>query len=96
MYTYTFNVTTLQAGQLRKYGDSFYTYEVSSSLNEHTVKNFCMNVLQHAFEKEDMPNAFAGEVLEFKKLTENNKGKKWNEPMVDEIYSYKVRSLYTD
>lgn len=95
MKTYKFDVKTIEAGQRQSYGDSFYAYEVSSIEQEWDVKNFCMKVLKPSYEKKDMPNPFAGQLLEFKKITNNNEGKSFLDAREVETYSYKVRTEYT-
>jgi hypothetical protein len=94
MKTYQFNVETIEAGQRKSYGDSFYSYKVTSTENEWDVKNFCTKVLKSSCEKKDMPDPFAGELLEFKKITNNNDGKLFSEAKESEIFSYKVRIEY--
>ena len=93
---YQFKVKTIECGQRRSYGDSYYTYEVESYRSEQTVKAFCMNVLKPSYEKKDMPNPFAGELLEFKKITNSNKDKAPFENDDPEIYRYSVKCMYTD
>jgi hypothetical protein len=95
MSEFNFKVETKQAGQKRKYGDSFYHYEVISIHPEHQVNEFCTNVLMKSYKKKDMPNPFAGELLEFKKITDNNKDKGFFDDRKEETYSYKVRCEYT-
>jgi len=90
---YIFKVKTITAGQPRKYADSFYHYEVTSTRPEYMVKAFCMNVLRKSYEKKDMPNAFSGQLIEFKKITDNNEIQLFGkEP---ETYLYKTTELYT-
>lgn len=79
---YTFEVERLESGQRGSYQDSYYRYEVVSELSEYIVKRFCMNVLQPSYERKNMPNPFAGELLEFKKIDDNK-------------YYYSTKSLYT-
>lgn len=95
MKTYQFNVETIEAGQRQSYGDSYYVYKVTSNEQEWDIKNFCMKVLKPSYEKKDMPNPFAGELLEFKKITNNNEGKSFLDAKESETYSYKVRTEYT-
>lgn len=95
MKTYQFNVETIEAGQRKSYGDSYYTYKITSSENEMFVKNFCTKVLKPSYEKKDMPDPFVGELLEFKKITNNNEGKSFFDAKESETYSYKVRTEYT-
>jgi len=95
MKSYKFNVETIEAGQRKSYGDSYYTYKVISTENEWDVKNFCMSVLKKSYEKKDMPDPFSGELLEFNKITNNNEGKSFLDSREEETYSYKVRTMYT-
>lgn len=92
---YQFKVKTIECGQRRSYGDSYYTYEVESDRSVNEVRAFCMNVLKPSYEKKDMPNPFAGELLEFKKITNNNKDKAPFENDDPEIYRYSVKCMYT-
>jgi hypothetical protein len=94
-YTISFEIETIQAGQKQSYGDSYYTYKVTSTSSEQEVKGFCMNSLRISYKKEDMPDPFAGELLEFKKLTDNNEGKGFLDSREPETYSYKTRNIYT-
>lgn len=93
--TYNFEVKSLEAGQRGKYQDSFYSYEVTSTRSEQEVRRFCMKVLRRSHEPKHMPNAFAGKLLEFKKLTDNNKGKSMLAPKEPETYLYRTTELYT-
>lgn len=95
MKEYKFNVETIESGQRKSYGDSFYTYKVTSTEPEWVVKTFCTKVLKPSFEKKDMPDPFYGELLEFKKITNNNEGKSFTDKKEPETYSYKVRTEYT-
>jgi hypothetical protein len=95
-FEYLFKVKTLEAGQRGRYQDSYYSYEVTSNCTEYKVKQFCMNVLQKSYEKKDMPNPFAGELLEFKKLTDNNKNVDMFNSTKEETYLYKTKELYCD
>ena len=88
---YSFDVEVIEEGQRQSYGDSFYTYKVSSLEPEYRVKEFCKGVLKMSYPKNEMPDPFAGELLEFKKITSN--GKDSFSSM--ETYSYKVRTEYT-
>ena len=90
MKDYSFQVETIEAGQRKSYGDSFYAYKVTSSQPKYVVEAFCTNVLKRSYKKEDMPSPFDGELLEFKTLNDlagSSKG------IV--TYSYKVRTEYT-
>jgi len=92
---YIFEVEVLEAGQRKSYGDSYYSYSVSSERPEREVKLFCMNVLNRSFIPSEMPNPFAGKLLEFKKITDNNKDKSFMDKREVEIYSYKLSNEYT-
>ena len=83
---YNFDVKCLESGQRKSYGDSYYSYEVTSSQYENVVKSFCMNVLDKAYKFEDMPHPFAGKLLEFKVISESGDNK---------TYSYKLSKEYT-
>lgn len=78
---YHFKVKTIEAGQRRKYGDSYYHFEVEdlseSGLHEAIVKNFCMSFLQPAKSREAKREWHESYVTEFKKVG-------------DRKYSYKV------
>ena len=93
-YDYNFHIERLEAGQRGKYQDSYYHYKVTSKRPENEIKRFCMNVLKESYERKDMPNAFAGELLVFKKLTKNTGDGFFAQPQ-PETYEYKVRYLYT-
>lgn len=95
MQTYKFDVETIESGQRRPYEDSYYSYKVISNEPEYIVKTFCMKVLKSSYKKEDMPNPFAGELLEFKKITNNNEGRDYLDEIKPETYSYKVKTEYT-
>lgn len=95
MKEYLFEVNTIEAGQRKSYGDSFYHYEVTSNLNEYQVKLFCTKFLKPSYEKKDMPDPFSGELLEFSKITNNNEGKNIFDKREKESYRYKVRTEYT-
>lgn len=89
---YVFDVEVKESGQRRSYGDSYYSYFVTSKHEPWMVKSFCMKVLKQSYPKADMPTPFSGELLLFKKITNNNEtllgGK-------EETYEYKVRCEYT-
>ncbi len=91
----SFDVETLEAGQRGKYQDSYYHYRVTTAQEEHVTKAFCMNVLERSYAKADMPNWASGELLEFKRVTDNNKDRPWTEPRLPETYEYRTRSAYT-
>lgn len=93
MTEYLFEIETIESGQKRKYSDSYYTYKITSNRPEHEVKAFCMNVLRKSYPKDKMPNAFACELLSFKKITNNNKGNLFGKEK--ETYEYKTTELYT-
>jgi len=92
---YVFEVETLEAGQKKSYGDSYYSYNITSDRPEREVKLFCMNVLNESYILSEMPNPFAGKLLEFKKITNNNKDKPFFEKQECETYSYKLSNEYT-
>ena len=92
---YKFEVKQFESGQRRKYGDSYYTYEVTSDRPEYEVKKFCMCVLKQSYLKGDMVDPFCGELLEFTNITNNNEGKSILNNRVEDTYSYKVRYLST-
>lgn len=83
---YNFEVDIKESGQRKSYGDSYYTYEVTSDRHEHEVKNFCTNVLKKSYEHKNMPDPFAGRILEFKKISSDGERN---------TYSYKVKTEYT-
>lgn len=94
--SYLFEVECKEAGQRRRYGDSFYQYEVVSNRSEREVREFCINVLHKSYE-DIMPNPFAGEFLFFQKITDNNKGKSdIFDKREKETYLYKMKEAYTD
>ncbi len=95
MKNYNFDVETIEAGQRGPYQDSYYSYKVTSKEAEYTIKSFCTKVLQPSYPKAEMPDPFVGELLEFKKITNNNEGKSWMDEKEPETYSYKVRNEYT-
>ncbi len=90
---YIFNVKCLAAGQKAPYQDRFYSYEVTSDRLEHEVKAFCMHVLRKSYPKDKMPNPFAGELLEFRNLT--NRKSKLPFESCDNTYLYRTREEYT-
>ena len=92
---FLFEVETVESGQRRSYGDSYYSYNVTSDRPEREVKSFCMNVLNKSFNPAEMPNPFAGKLLEFKKITDNNKDKSLFDKKECETYSYKLSNEYT-
>ena len=89
---YIFEVETIEAGQRRSYGDSYYHFKVTSKHPQDVVKGFCMGALRPSYKAEDMPNPFAGKLIMFEKITNNNKSfLDGNE----ETYEYKMESQYT-
>lgn len=92
---FIFEVETIEAGQRKPYGDSFYSYKILSDRPEPEVREFCMNILYKSYEKDKMPNSFAGELLNFQKLSDNNKDKASYEKREQEIYLYKLKTEYT-
>lgn len=95
MKEYRFKVETIESGQRHSYGDSFYHYKVTTTVDEYKTKKFCMSVLGTSYEKKDMPNHFAGKLLEFRKETDNNKGRGFLEERKEETYIYRYTSLFT-
>lgn len=94
---YIFKVKVLEAGQKRRYGDSYYSYEVTSNRDESEVKSFCMNVLRKSYEREKMPHPFAGELREFTKITKNTpEDADFFSERLEETYLYKVQEQFTD
>lgn len=83
---YQFEVEIIEAGQRGPYQDSFYAYKVKSDLPEHIIRSFCMNVLKKSYEKKDMPNPFAGQLLRFEKVI-TKEGEVY--------YDYRTTELYT-
>ena len=93
---FKFIVKTIEAGQRGSYQDSFYHYEVTSEQPEFMVKRFCMKVIKNSYEKKDMPDPFAGELLEFSKITDNKHPDNIVEAETQaDTYRYRVRCLYT-
>jgi len=90
---FTFEVKCLEAGQRAAYQDSFYSYEVTSERPEDEVKSFCMHVLRKSYKKSEMPNPFAGELLEFRNLTNNKATTPYQ--LCKNTYLYRTRSEYT-
>lgn len=91
---YTFEIECLESGQKKAYGDSFYSYKVTSDLSEEIVKLFCMNVLKKSYIAGGMPAWAVGKLLKFVKITNNNKGKDIFK-REKETYSYRVKKEYT-
>lgn len=92
MLNITFKIDTKEAGQRNPYGDSFYHYLITTMQEEHVVKAYCTKVLRPSYPKDKMPNAFSGELLSFKKITQNNKSFLDSN---EETYEYKTRSEFT-
>ncbi len=83
---YNFRVTTIEAGQRAKYGDSYYSFEIENlseiDYSEIVVKQFCTNFVRLArFSKEERDkqisnqsfafgNYFSPYYTEFKKVGE--------------------------
>jgi len=93
MNKFTFEVETIEAGQRRAYGDSYYDYNVTSKLSEDMVKRFCTKVLRPSYPRSEMPDPFAGQLIKFEKITDNNKGDFLSSK--PETYKYKCTSMYT-
>lgn len=86
MKNYNLDVETIQAGQSRPYADSIYHFIITDKsekpLSKYVIRQFCINMLQKGYSKEDMPNPFAGQIIVFKQREDG----KWE---------YKVRCLFT-
>lgn len=84
--TYIFDVECLEAGQRRRYGDSYYHYIITNKCkieyDDCVIKNFCTGFIKHAVEPAEMENAFAPKITSFKKIG-------------DRKYEYKVEELST-
>lgn len=85
---YKFKVTCLQAGQQRRYGDSYYEFEVETDEGEAMAKRFCTNVLHPCrqaykdWNKDSAESYFAG-YYTFEKTGENKYHYKVTEPFCD-------------
>lgn len=81
-----FKCTVLQAGQARRYADSWYKYKVVDLADEprerDAVLSFCRTWLKSSYLKEDMPHAFAPQMTG---CTQS----------VDGTWRYNVHCLYT-
>ena len=55
-----FEVETIEAGQRRKYGDSYYHYVVKSEISPHIIKKYCLHVLQPAIPPDQPPGTGDG------------------------------------
>jgi hypothetical protein len=100
MKDYSFQVETIEAGQRKSYGNSFYTYEVTSKEPFYVVKAFCVNILKRSYLKKDMPDPFVGKLIAFKAISETSKplSEGVNDYSRNEggvTYSYKVSMEYT-
>jgi hypothetical protein len=96
MKEYKFKVETKRAGQPRPYADSEYVYEVTSDCSERVIKAFCNEVLRKSYPRSEMPNPFAGELVRFENITNNNAGKSfYEEKDKEDTYIYHVREEYT-
>jgi hypothetical protein len=93
MKDYSFKVETIEAGQRKSYGDSFYTYKVTSKGSVQNIRDFCMGVLKKCCEKKDMITPFDGELLEFKTLSDVKSDYMPNKEPI--TCSYKVKMMYT-
>ena len=90
---FKFKVKTIEAGQKREHQDRFYHYEVTSKEPEFMVRGFC-NLIKKSYKKEDMPNPFAGELMEFKNITDHQHPDNIvTAPTLEDTYCYKVRKL---
>ncbi len=79
---YNFKVETIEAGQRRKYGDSYYHYIITNesevNFTDHVVKEFCTKFLKPARPEKEIREAlqnggdfglnFAPYYTEFKKV----------------------------
>jgi len=85
-----FLVETIEAGQREKYGPKYFSYKITSYLPEKDVREYCTTKLKPSYPKDEMPDAFVGELIEFKNLTcfyhHNN---------LPDKFSYKVQFEYT-
>lgn len=85
---YKFNVTCLQAGQQRRYGDSYYEFDVETDEGERDAKQFCTKFLHpckqtHAeWDKSSAASYFAG-YYTFEKTDTNKYHYKVVEPFCD-------------
>lgn len=79
---FKFDVEVIEEGQRCSYGDSYYHYKVTSSLDEYVVRRFCMGCLRISYMKEEMPHPFVGELKQFQKIGPNT-------------WEYMCESLYT-
>ncbi|WP_142783391.1 hypothetical protein [Changchengzhania lutea] len=87
--TYIFEVINHEAGQRRRYGDSYYSYTIKNNseidYSEHVIKSFCTGFLKPAIsaekrnelKKDSFDAHFQTYFTEFKKINERE-------------YSYKV------
>ncbi len=85
-----FQIKTIEAGQRDRFGPKYYSYEITSYFPEKDVKKICTTRLKPSSSKDQMPNAFSGELIEFKNLT----GFYGHNGLPDK-YSYKVKFEYT-
>ena len=58
----TFEVETIESGQRRRYGDSYFHYKVTSTQDADTVKRYCTKVLRPSisyeqYQKDQKENA---------------------------------------
>lgn len=83
---YTFEVEVIESGQRKRYGDSYYTYKITSDLPEQIVRQFAKNVLRKSYLPIDMPSPFSTEFISFE-LESDGKSN---------VYIYKSKELYTD
>lgn len=93
--TFIFEVTVIHEGQVRRYGDSIYRYQIASNYSEHIIKGFCTGVLYPA--THEAPNAkYNGSTnfpfgldsyYKFSRMGINEKG--------NQIYEYVVCRPYT-
>lgn len=83
---FDFSYETLQAGQARRYADSWYKYKITdladTPRDRAAVLEFCRTWIKASYDRADMPNPFAPELVECNRIADNE-------------WIYSVRSLYT-
>ena len=91
IHEYNFKVTVLQSGQQRRYGDSYFEYEVETNAVEFVVKQFCTKVLRPC------KNAYTDWARNKEKsAAEYFAGYYTFERIGDNKYRYKVTEPYCD
>lgn len=85
--TVVFEIETIEAGQRRKYGDSYFHFIVTnkSDINyaDFLMKSFCMSFVRKSFLPDEMPNMFSPKCTLFDKKA-------------DRTFVYKVEEASTD